>query len=64
MYAKLSQVVCTHQVGTLARIWYVFVTCPMRATFPPDQSTLHSSLVSGTFNLRYNFSLTDQVSRA
>ena len=59
IYAKVSQVVCTHQAGTLARSWYEFVTCLMRATFPPDQSTVHSCLVSDTFNLRYNFSLKD-----
>jgi hypothetical protein len=64
IYAKVSQVVCTNQAGTPARIWFEFVTCPMHATFPPDQSTLHRSLFSDTFNLRYNFSLTDQVSRA
>ena len=54
-YTQVSQVVCTHQAGTLARIWCEFVTCPMRARFPPDQSTVHSCLVSDTFNLRYNF---------
>jgi hypothetical protein len=26
IYAKVSQVVCTHQAGTPARIWFEFVT--------------------------------------
>jgi hypothetical protein len=28
IYAKVSQVVCTHQAGTLARIWYEFIILP------------------------------------
>ena len=45
IYAKVSQVVSTHQAGTLARIWYECITCSTRATFPPDQ--FYSPQLSG-----------------